>query len=120
MVRRFRNHRRSGPSDRRGARSLLSERDCRTRESNLRNSRALAVGAAASATATTVGDHFVRDLRCALHLSRRVALVTAKSTLRALTLNLWGEQPPLDRRMALAIEGIRALDPDVIALQEVR
>jgi endonuclease/exonuclease/phosphatase family metal-dependent hydrolase len=41
-------------------------------------------------------------------------------TLRAVTLNLWGEQPPLERRMALAEAGLRALAPDVIALQEVR
>jgi endonuclease/exonuclease/phosphatase family metal-dependent hydrolase len=41
-------------------------------------------------------------------------------TLRIVTLNLWGEQPPLSRRMQLAIEGLRALNPDVIGLQEVR
>src|SRR5581483_3077083 len=41
-------------------------------------------------------------------------------TLRAVTLNLWGEQPPLEKRMALAEAGLRALAPDVIALQEVR
>jgi endonuclease/exonuclease/phosphatase family metal-dependent hydrolase len=41
-------------------------------------------------------------------------------TLRAVTLNLWGEQPPLERRMQLAAQGLRALKPDVIALQEVR
>lgn len=42
------------------------------------------------------------------------------TTLRALTLNLWGEQPPLDRRLALCVQRIAALRPDVIALQEVR
>ncbi|MBK7538346.1 MAG: endonuclease/exonuclease/phosphatase family protein [Myxococcales bacterium] len=40
--------------------------------------------------------------------------------LRLVTLNLWGTQPPLERRLALAIRQLRALDPDVIALQEVR
>ena len=39
---------------------------------------------------------------------------------RVLTLNLWGEQPPVERRLAIAIEGGRMLAPDVIALQEVR
>jgi endonuclease/exonuclease/phosphatase family metal-dependent hydrolase len=42
------------------------------------------------------------------------------SSLKVVTLNLWGEQPPLDRRIELAIEGLRALAPDVIGLQEVR
>jgi len=42
------------------------------------------------------------------------------STLKVVTLNLWGEQPPLERRMQLAVEGLRALAPDVIGLQEVR
>lgn len=41
-------------------------------------------------------------------------------TVKAVTLNLWGEQPPLERRMQLVVEGLRALAPDVIALQEVR
>jgi endonuclease/exonuclease/phosphatase family metal-dependent hydrolase len=40
--------------------------------------------------------------------------------LRFLTLNLWGSEPPLERRMALVVEGIGALSPDVVALQEVR
>src|SRR5688572_23089807 len=40
--------------------------------------------------------------------------------LRVLTINLWGEQPPLERRMALLVEGIAALAPDVVALQEVQ
>ncbi|HEY0709855.1 MAG TPA: endonuclease/exonuclease/phosphatase family protein [Polyangia bacterium] len=42
------------------------------------------------------------------------------NTLRCLTLNLWGAEPPLDRRMALVVEGIRTLRPDVVALQEVQ
>ncbi len=40
--------------------------------------------------------------------------------MRALTLNLWGEQEPLVPRMALWERDMRRLDPDVIALQEVR
>jgi endonuclease/exonuclease/phosphatase family metal-dependent hydrolase len=39
---------------------------------------------------------------------------------KAVTLNLWGEQPPLERRLALVIAGLRSLAPDVVALQEVR
>ncbi|MFO0574693.1 MAG: endonuclease/exonuclease/phosphatase family protein [Polyangia bacterium] len=39
---------------------------------------------------------------------------------RALTLNLWGEQGPLERRLQLVEQQLRALAPDVIALQEVR
>jgi endonuclease/exonuclease/phosphatase family metal-dependent hydrolase len=41
------------------------------------------------------------------------------SVLRCLTLNLWGAEPPLEARMKLIAEGIRALAPDVVALQEV-
>jgi endonuclease/exonuclease/phosphatase family metal-dependent hydrolase len=41
-------------------------------------------------------------------------------TLKIVTLNLWGEQPPLERRMQLAIEQLRQLAPDVVGLQEVR
>jgi endonuclease/exonuclease/phosphatase family metal-dependent hydrolase len=41
-------------------------------------------------------------------------------TVRLLTLNLWGEQTPLARRMELIADGIQSLAPDVIALQEVR
>jgi endonuclease/exonuclease/phosphatase family metal-dependent hydrolase len=40
--------------------------------------------------------------------------------IKVLTLNLWGEQPPLERRMALAVEWLRTYQPDLIALQEVR
>lgn len=40
--------------------------------------------------------------------------------LRVLTLNLWGTEPPLERRLDLAIRQLRALAPDVICLQEVR
>jgi endonuclease/exonuclease/phosphatase family metal-dependent hydrolase len=40
--------------------------------------------------------------------------------LRVVTLNFWGIEPPLDRRLALAIHQLRALAPDVICMQEVR
>jgi endonuclease/exonuclease/phosphatase family metal-dependent hydrolase len=40
--------------------------------------------------------------------------------LRCLTLNLWGAEPPLDRRMAIVADGLRTLAPDVVTLQEVR
>lgn len=40
--------------------------------------------------------------------------------LRIVTLNFWGTEPPLDRRLALAIRQLRALAPDAICLQEVR
>jgi endonuclease/exonuclease/phosphatase family metal-dependent hydrolase len=40
--------------------------------------------------------------------------------MKIVTLNLWGIEPPLDRRLALATRQLRALDPDVICLQEVR
>ncbi len=40
--------------------------------------------------------------------------------LRVVTLNLWGTEPPLDRRLALAARQLEALDADVICLQEVR
>jgi endonuclease/exonuclease/phosphatase family metal-dependent hydrolase len=39
---------------------------------------------------------------------------------RVVTLNLWGVQPPLDRRLALAIRQLAQLGPDVVCLQEVR
>lgn len=41
-------------------------------------------------------------------------------TLRVLTLNLWGTQAPLARRLEVILDGVRALRPDVIGLQEVR
>jgi endonuclease/exonuclease/phosphatase family metal-dependent hydrolase len=40
--------------------------------------------------------------------------------LRLVTLNLWGTEPPLDRRLALAARQLLALAPDVVGLQEVR
>jgi endonuclease/exonuclease/phosphatase family metal-dependent hydrolase len=40
--------------------------------------------------------------------------------LRVVTLNLWGIEPPLERRLALAERQLRDLAPDAIGLQEVR
>lgn len=40
--------------------------------------------------------------------------------LSLVTLNFWGTQAPFEQRLALAVRQLRALDPDVIALQEVR
>lgn len=42
------------------------------------------------------------------------------SQLRVVTLNFWGTEAPLGQRINLAVEQLRALDPDVICLQEVR
>ena len=46
--------------------------------------------------------------------------MTGESRLRAITLNLWGEQGPLEQRLGLCIDQLRELTPDVVALQEVR
>lgn len=40
--------------------------------------------------------------------------------LRVVSLNLWGEQGPLQERTTAIEAGLRALDPDVVFLQEVR
>lgn len=40
--------------------------------------------------------------------------------LRLVTINIWQEQGPWQRRLALLAERLRALDPDVVCLQEVR
>ncbi len=40
--------------------------------------------------------------------------------LRVVTLNFWGTEAPLDRRIALAVQQLRALSPDVVCLQECR
>ena len=42
------------------------------------------------------------------------------TNLRIVTLNLWGTEPPLETRLALALRQLRALAPDVVCLQEVR
>jgi endonuclease/exonuclease/phosphatase family metal-dependent hydrolase len=46
--------------------------------------------------------------------------VTGPPALRVVTLNLWNEQGPHEARLRLVAERLRALSPDVIALQEVR
>jgi endonuclease/exonuclease/phosphatase family metal-dependent hydrolase len=46
--------------------------------------------------------------------------VRESSELRIVTLNLWGEQGPLAARWPAVVAGLRALDPDVVLLQEVR
>jgi endonuclease/exonuclease/phosphatase family metal-dependent hydrolase len=38
---------------------------------------------------------------------------------RIVTFNLWNDRPDVDKRMRVAIDGLRALQPDVIGLQEV-
>lgn len=40
--------------------------------------------------------------------------------MRVVTINFWGIEPPLDRRLALAERQLRALAPDVVCMQEVR
>jgi endonuclease/exonuclease/phosphatase family metal-dependent hydrolase len=47
-------------------------------------------------------------------------LVRHVNNLRVVTLNLWGTQAPLERRLALAVKQLVALAPDVVCLQEVR
>lgn len=42
------------------------------------------------------------------------------ANLRVVTLNLWGTEPPLPARLALAVRQLAALAPDVVCLQEVR
>ena len=42
------------------------------------------------------------------------------NNLRVVTLNFWGTEPPLDRRIALAVRQLKQLDPDVVCLQEAR
>ena len=46
--------------------------------------------------------------------------MSGPETLRVVTINLWNEQGPHEARLRLATEGLRTLDPDVVALQEVR
>jgi endonuclease/exonuclease/phosphatase family metal-dependent hydrolase len=38
---------------------------------------------------------------------------------RILTLNIWNRQGPWEKRLTMIQEGIRALQPDIIGLQEV-
>src|SRR5262249_3752495 len=39
---------------------------------------------------------------------------------KIVTLNFWGSEPPLDKRLALATRQLAALAPDVVCLQEAR
>jgi len=41
-------------------------------------------------------------------------------TLRMVTINFWGTEPPLDQRLDLASRQLVALAPDVVGMQEVR
>ena len=40
--------------------------------------------------------------------------------LRIVTLNFWGTEAPLERRLELAARQLRAIDPDVVCMQEVK
>jgi endonuclease/exonuclease/phosphatase family metal-dependent hydrolase len=42
------------------------------------------------------------------------------TNLRLVTLNFWGTEPPLDRRIDLAVRQLRALAVDVVCMQETR
>lgn len=42
------------------------------------------------------------------------------ATVRLVTLNLWGNEPPLEARLRLAEKQLHELAPDIIGLQEVR
>lgn len=42
------------------------------------------------------------------------------TNLRVVTLNFWGNEPPLDTRLQLAVRQLKALAPDVICMQECR
>ncbi len=44
----------------------------------------------------------------------------AGENLRVVTLNFWGIEPPLDRRIDLAVRQLRELQPDVVCMPEVR
>jgi endonuclease/exonuclease/phosphatase family metal-dependent hydrolase len=44
----------------------------------------------------------------------------AAGTVRVVTLNIWQEQGPWEHRLRLTAERLRALEPDVVCLQEVR
>ncbi len=46
-------------------------------------------------------------------------MLTTMTELRVLTINIWNEQGPWDERKRLLREGIEALSPDIIGMQEV-
>jgi endonuclease/exonuclease/phosphatase family metal-dependent hydrolase len=52
-------------------------------------------------------------------MARRVAICDSRRV-RFVTLNLWGERGPFERRLPLVIEGLFTIAADVVALQEVR
>jgi endonuclease/exonuclease/phosphatase family metal-dependent hydrolase len=67
------------------------------------------------------GDLRLGDADLALRLSGRIGEeIDVAGDLRVVTLNFWGIEAPLDRRLALAEEQLRVLRPDVICLQECR
>jgi endonuclease/exonuclease/phosphatase family metal-dependent hydrolase len=47
-------------------------------------------------------------------------MLVGEMHLRVVTLNFWGIEPPLDRRLDLAVRQLRELSPDVVCMQEVR
>lgn len=40
-------------------------------------------------------------------------------SIRVVTLNLWNDRPDVEKRLRVAIDGLKALQPDVVGLQEV-
>lgn len=44
----------------------------------------------------------------------------ASNNLRIVTLNFWGTEAPLDARLAMVVQQLRELAPDVVCLQEVK
>lgn len=52
--------------------------------------------------------------------TRAVRIGVSEMRLRLVTLNLWNEQGPHEPRLAVAARQLESLQPDVIALQEVR
>lgn len=57
------------------------------------------------------GSRWIRPSNCGSH--------HLMGRLRVLTLNIWNRQGPWESRLALIRAGIQALDPDLVALQEV-
>src|SRR5262245_11813894 len=53
------------------------------------------------------------------YVATMVAAIERTERLRVLTLNIWNRQGPWEERVRLIREGLVALDPDVVGLQEV-
>ena len=53
-------------------------------------------------------------------LPRRSPVPQRAQRLRLVTINFWGTEPPLERRLALAARELGTLDLDVVCMQEVR